>query len=97
MDLSPSKTPSHKRKVAFDGPIAEEDEEEKPKGKGKKQPAKKRKTAEKPPKEKKRREDSDPWKLKSAAVRRDWTQMQAPPLEMFHFARKIVDECVILE
>ncbi|RPD62320.1 hypothetical protein L226DRAFT_611087 [Lentinus tigrinus ALCF2SS1-7] len=27
-DLSPTKTPSHKRKVAFDGPIAEEDEEE---------------------------------------------------------------------
>ncbi|KAI0365719.1 hypothetical protein BV20DRAFT_1003672 [Pilatotrama ljubarskyi] len=27
-DLSPSKTPSHKRKVAFDGPIDEADEEE---------------------------------------------------------------------
>ncbi|TFK88186.1 hypothetical protein K466DRAFT_662478 [Polyporus arcularius HHB13444] len=26
-DLSPTKTPSHKRKVAFDGPIDEEDEE----------------------------------------------------------------------
>ncbi|RPD59037.1 hypothetical protein L226DRAFT_489066 [Lentinus tigrinus ALCF2SS1-7] len=76
---------------------AEDDEESKPVGKGKKQPAKKRKTEAKPPKEKKRREDSDPWKLKSAAVRRDWTQMQAPPLEMFHFARKIVDEYTYLD
>ncbi|RDX49190.1 hypothetical protein OH76DRAFT_561350 [Lentinus brumalis] len=76
---------------------ASDDEESKPAGKGKKQPAKKRKTEAKPPKEKKRREDSDPWKLKSAAVRRDWTQMQAPPLEMFHFARKIVDEYTYLD
>ncbi|KAI0755054.1 hypothetical protein C8Q80DRAFT_1266561 [Daedaleopsis nitida] len=28
VELSPTKTPSHKRKVAFDGPIAEEDEED---------------------------------------------------------------------
>ena len=75
----------------------EGDEESKPAGKGKKLPAKKPKTEAKPPKEKKRREDSDPWKLKSAAVRRDWTQMQAPPLEMFHFARKIVDEYTYLD
>ncbi|KDQ61535.1 hypothetical protein JAAARDRAFT_30985 [Jaapia argillacea MUCL 33604] len=50
-----------------------------------------------PPKAKKRREDSDPWGLESRAVKNDWTQMQAPPLEMFHFARKVVDEYTYLE
>ncbi|KAI0831805.1 hypothetical protein BC628DRAFT_1311075 [Trametes gibbosa] len=73
----------------------DEDEDEKPAGKGKK-PAKKAKV-EKPVKEKKRREDSDPWKLKSSAVRRDWRKMQSPPLEMFYFARKIVDEYTYLD
>ncbi|KAI8996425.1 hypothetical protein BD414DRAFT_477931 [Trametes punicea] len=65
-------------------------------GKGKR-PTKKRKVDEKPVKEKKRREDSDPWKLKSSAVKRDWRNMQAPPLEMFYFARKIVDEYTYLD
>lgn len=46
---------------------------------------------------KKRREDSDPWKLKSAAVKKDWSQMKAPPLEMFHWARKVVDEYTYLD
>ncbi|KAE9396876.1 hypothetical protein BT96DRAFT_921812 [Gymnopus androsaceus JB14] len=46
---------------------------------------------------KKQRIDSDPWKLGSAKVRDDWTQMQAPPLEMFHFARKVVDEYTYLD
>jgi hypothetical protein len=48
-------------------------------------------------KKQKRREDTDPWKLESRAVQRDWTQMQAPPLEMFHFARKVVDEYTYLD
>ncbi|KAI0333863.1 hypothetical protein GY45DRAFT_1432004 [Cubamyces sp. BRFM 1775] len=74
----------------------DEDEDEKPSGKGKK-PAKKGKANAKPPKEKKRREDSDPWKLKTSAVKRDWRKMQSPPLEMFHFARKIVDEYTYLD
>ena len=51
----------------------------------------------KPPKEKKRREDSDPWKLNSSTVQNNWKKMQAPPLEMFHFARKIVDEYTYLD
>ena len=72
-------------------------EESKSSAKGKKQPAKKRKTEDKPPKEKKRREDSDPWKLKSSSVQSHWKKMQAPPLEMFHFARKIVDEYTYLD
>jgi hypothetical protein len=48
-------------------------------------------------KKQKRREDTDPWKLESRAVQKDWTQMQAPPLEMFHFARKVVDEYTYLD
>ena len=72
-------------------------EESKSSVKDKKQPAEKRKTEDKPPKKKKRREDSDPWKLKSSSVQRHWKKMQAPPLEMFHFARKIVDEYTYLD
>jgi hypothetical protein len=64
--------------------------------------AKKRKSdteGEEPPakKQKQRREDTDPWKLQSNPVKNDWTQMQAPPLEMFHFARKVVDEYTYLD
>ncbi|KAI0629383.1 hypothetical protein C8Q77DRAFT_1161547 [Trametes polyzona] len=73
---------------------ADEDEDVKP-AKGKKL-AKKAKV-EKPVKPKKRREDSDPWKLKTSAVKRDWRKMQSPPLEMFYFARKIVDEYTYLD
>ncbi|KAI0701486.1 hypothetical protein BC835DRAFT_1303658 [Cytidiella melzeri] len=54
-----------------------------------KRPAKK---ARKP-----RRGEADPWKLGSTAVKREWSQMKAPPLEMFHFARKVVDEYTYLE
>ncbi|KAF5387319.1 hypothetical protein D9757_005715 [Collybiopsis confluens] len=46
---------------------------------------------------KKQRIDSDPWKLGSSKVRNDWTRMQAPPLEMFHFARLVVDEYTYLD
>ncbi|KAI0738504.1 hypothetical protein C8Q80DRAFT_1113269 [Daedaleopsis nitida] len=77
--------------------VDDDEDSPKPTGKGKKQPAKKSKADSKPPKEKKRREDSDPWKLKSSRVQKDWTEMQAPPLEMFHFARKIVDEYTYLD
>ena len=41
--------------------------------------------------------DSDPWKLGGRAVQSDWTCMQAPPLEMFHFARVVVDEYTYLD
>ena len=59
---------------------------------------KKRKTGgdeEKP--KKKRREDFDPWKLKTSEVRKDWEQLRAPPLEIFHWARKVIDEYTYLE
>lgn len=49
------------------------------------------------PAKKQKRADSDPWELKSKPVRKDWTQMKAPPLEMFHFARKVVDEYTYLD
>lgn len=43
------------------------------------------------------RVEGDPWKLKSNAVQRDWKKMQAPPLEMFHFDRLVVDEYTYLK
>lgn len=58
--------------------------------------SKKRKREEKPKKPKELREAKDPWKLCGAA-KRDWKQMQSPPLEMFHFARKVVDEYTYLD
>jgi hypothetical protein len=58
--------------------------------------SKKRKREEKPKKPKELREAKDPWKLLGAA-KRDWKQMQSPPLEMFHFARKVVDEYTYLD
>ncbi|KAG6381702.1 hypothetical protein JVT61DRAFT_303 [Boletus reticuloceps] len=60
---------------------------------------KKRKAAsgkDAPAKKQKRREDTDPWGLESVAVRRDWTQTKSPPLEIFHFARVVVDEYTYL-
>ncbi|KAI0339611.1 hypothetical protein BDW22DRAFT_1335785 [Trametopsis cervina] len=86
------------------------DEPKKGKGKGKgAKTAKKRRTSDssdiededtkRPAKKprKPRRGESDPWKLGSTAIKRDWEQMKAPPLEMFHFARKVVDEYTYLE
>ncbi|KAI0272498.1 hypothetical protein BC834DRAFT_817628 [Gloeopeniophorella convolvens] len=58
--------------------------------------SKKRKRVEKEEKPKELREAKDPWKLRSTA-KRDWKRMQSPPLEMFHFARKIVDEYTYLD
>ena len=42
-------------------------------------------------------ESGDPWKLKSTTVRRDWKNMHAPPLDMFHFNRLVVDEYTYLK
>ncbi|KAI6096979.1 hypothetical protein EDD16DRAFT_1670323 [Pisolithus croceorrhizus] len=53
-------------------------------------------TSDKPTKKQKRREDTDPWHLESAAVRRNWAEMRSPPLEVFHFARVVVDEYTYL-
>ncbi|KAI9440567.1 hypothetical protein H4582DRAFT_2110717 [Lactarius indigo] len=58
--------------------------------------SKKRKRVEKVEKPKELREAKDPWKLRGAA-KRDWKQMKSPPLEMFHFARKVVDEYTYLD
>ncbi|EIW79421.1 hypothetical protein CONPUDRAFT_107802 [Coniophora puteana RWD-64-598 SS2] len=63
-------------------------------------PSKKRKATkakEAPAKKRKLREDTDPWHLESAAVKKDWTQTRSPPLEVFHFARVVVDEYTYLE
>jgi len=49
------------------------------------------------PNKRQKRTDSDPWKLSSKAVKRDWNQMQAPPMEIFHFARKVIDEYTYLD
>lgn len=43
------------------------------------------------------RVEGDPWKLKSSVVKNDWKKMQAPPLEMFHFDRLVVDEYTYLK
>jgi hypothetical protein len=49
------------------------------------------------PAKKAKRADSDPWKLSSKSVQREWTEMQAPPFEIFHFSRKVVDEYTYLD
>lgn len=33
------------------------------------------------------REDSDPWRLDTKDVRKDWKQMCSPPLHMFRYAQ----------
>ncbi|KAF8574267.1 hypothetical protein K439DRAFT_1665489 [Ramaria rubella] len=40
---------------------------------------------------------NDPWKLKTSAVKKNWKEMQAPPLEMFHFHRLVIDEYTYLD
>ncbi|TFY66733.1 hypothetical protein EVG20_g4345 [Dentipellis fragilis] len=57
---------------------------------------KRKRVEEKEKKEKPFRESKDPWKLNTEA-KREWTDMKAPPLEMFHFARKVVDEYTYLD
>lgn len=44
-----------------------------------------------------RREVSDPWKLKSSLVQEDWKEMKCPAFEMFHYARKVIDEYTYLD
>lgn len=62
----------------------------------KKKAVKRKDDAEKAAK-KSKRADSDPWKLGSRAVQSEWADMQAPPFEMFHFARVVVDEYTYLD
>lgn len=64
---------------------------------GKKKQAKKIVNDGEQPKKKAKRADNDPWKLASRAVQNEWTYMQAPPFEMFHFSRVVVDEYTYLD
>ncbi len=83
---------SRKRKTTEDEATEGDEEEDKPK------PAKKQKIEkdERNAKRSKRAKD-DPWKLDSKNVEKNWMKMQAPPLEMFHFARKVIDEYTYLD
>ncbi|KAF8637647.1 hypothetical protein AX17_002715 [Amanita inopinata Kibby_2008] len=79
-----------KRKTPVES--TEDELEDKPK------PAKKQKTEKDDRKDrKKKRANDDPWKLESKLVQKNWMKMQAPPLEMFHFARKVIDEYTYLD
>ena len=48
-------------------------------------------------KKSKNRTWKDSWKLKTPVVRNNWRKMHAPPIEMFHFNRLVVDEYTYLE
>lgn len=52
---------------------------------------------EEKPKKAAKKSWKDAWKLKTPAVRNNWKRMQAPPIEMFHFNRLVVDEYTYLE
>ncbi|PFH51813.1 hypothetical protein AMATHDRAFT_141817 [Amanita thiersii Skay4041] len=72
--------------------------DEAPKKNDAKKPAKKQRTDKDERKSKKtKRANDDPWKLDSKGVEKDWMKMQAPPLEMFYFARKVIDEYTYLD
>lgn len=43
-------------------------------------------------KEKKARATTDPWRLNTQEVQKNWSKMHAPPLDMFHFHRLVIDE-----
>lgn len=82
-------------------PTSEEDDhmdvDEPDKAKGQKKVGKRKATEDRDKVKKAKRADSDPWKLGSRAVQNEWTYMQAPPFEMFHFARVVVDEYTYLD
>ncbi|KAJ7091441.1 hypothetical protein B0H15DRAFT_930158 [Mycena belliarum] len=94
---SASSTPSRAAREAAETSDSEAD----------KPPTRKKKTSKRkaetddddapPSKKAKKRVDSDPWKLETPAVKRSFINMKAPPLEMFNFARKIIDEYTYLD
>ncbi|PBK69223.1 hypothetical protein ARMSODRAFT_913635 [Armillaria solidipes] len=104
-DKKPSKKPipkpkSKARRPSVSSTPATEDEDmdvDEPKKPAKKPTKRKAGDEGERPAKKQKRVDNDPWKLESKPVRKDWTQMRAPPLEMFHFARKVVDEYTYLD
>lgn len=95
----PAKKPSRpakKGKPAASSDVEDEmdvDVPKKPQGKKRKSEA----ADDKPAKKQKLREETDPWKLKTKAVKEEWTKMHAPPLEMFHFERLVIDEYTYLD
>jgi hypothetical protein len=72
-------------------------------GKGKSVTSKKQKGStgkavnKKATKPREHRETKDPWGLKGPKVRDDWTEMKCPPLEMFHWARLVIDEYTYID
>lgn len=78
---APAASRPQKRKAMEDDKEQEGDHAEGP-------PQKKAKVV----KEKKSRATMDPWRLKTDEVQGDWRKMKAPPLDMFHFHRLVVDE-----
>ena len=92
---APSRPTKRARKSAPTSDVEMKDENPAPSKKSAK--AKAKSAAEKKPtKPQKLREETDPWKLKSAA-KSNWKQMHAPPLEMFHFTRLVIDEYTYLD
>ena len=73
----------------------EEDEEEEDEEEVIEKPKKKQKTSAKKVPAAKRK--GDMFGLGSKEVRKDWRQMKSPPLEIFHFKRKVVDEFTYLD
>jgi hypothetical protein len=90
--ISKPKAPGKKKPQTSDDDRMDVDEPDNRKGQKK---GKATEVKDKPKKAK--RADSDPWKLGSRAVQNEWTYMQAPPFEMFHFARVVVDEYTYLD
>jgi hypothetical protein len=88
VDEAPSKVKVQRGKKRKSDAIASGNEDE-----DEKKPKKPKKEA----KPKVSRASGDPWKLKTSAVKKDWTEMQAPPLEMFHFHRLVIDEYTYLD
>ncbi|KAJ3149706.1 hypothetical protein HDU86_006883 [Geranomyces michiganensis] len=64
-----------------------------------KKPAAKKPQAKKPatPAKLAKKEDSDPWGLRSSLVRKNWKAMRSPLFEMFNFNRLVVDEYTYLD
>ncbi|KZT41751.1 hypothetical protein SISSUDRAFT_241299 [Sistotremastrum suecicum HHB10207 ss-3] len=97
VDEAPTKSKNSLKRRQSEMSTSDVDEDEDEGDEDEDQPRKKKAKTEKVTKPKIRRADSDPWKLGSKAVRDDITQMHAPPLEMFHFHRLVIDEYTYME
>lgn len=86
VDEAPSKGKQGKKRKSDVMASEDEDEGEKPKKKTKKEARPKISRAA-----------ADPWKLNSSSVKKNWKEMQAPPLEIFHFHRLVIDEYTYLD